>query len=386
MKVCILTTAFPRWDGDNRGPFIFEAAKALYRKGIQVRVVAMHNPGSKVQEYLDGIEVIRPRYLPEQLEILQKEGGGLPEVWRTYPFAKFAMFPFLVAHSLAVTRYSRDCDLIHANWTLSGAVAWWTKWIHQKPYIVTVQGSDIFKASRMPGVKTITKLCLQQSRQVIALSRSLAEHTVRLGIDSSRVQIIPNGVDVDWFHPIPPDQREPIILFVGSLIERKGARYLIKAMPSILEKQPGYRLVIVGEGPEEGELTKLVDQLGIRASVNFVGGQTQDQVRRWMQKAKVFVLPSLEEGLGVVLLEALACGTPIVATKVGGIIDVVSPEVGVMIEPKSDDHISSAVIELLINEVVWNEMSKNARERANTYYDWEVIASQIIEIYKRTIQ
>lgn len=131
MKVLIVTTAFPRWLGDGRGNFVFEAAKAIKGQGWDVRVIAMHTPGASTHEWMDGIEVIRPRYLPEPWEILAGESAGLPQAWRTNPWTRLAIIPFLVTHALAVMRYAADADIIHANWTLSGMITWLTYWWHR---------------------------------------------------------------------------------------------------------------------------------------------------------------------------------------------------------------------------------------------------------------
>src|SRR3989304_6742040 len=126
MKVCIVTTSFPRWPQDTKGTFVLEAARAVREQGVKVRVIAMHNPGSKTKEvFPPDIEVIRPRYLwPERWEVLQTEGGGLPTLWKRRPLARPALIPFFITHTLAIMRYSRDCDLVHANWTLAAAPAW----------------------------------------------------------------------------------------------------------------------------------------------------------------------------------------------------------------------------------------------------------------------
>jgi hypothetical protein len=148
MKVCILTTAFPKSPGDDNAPFILDAARALARAGVGVRVIAMHVPGTKDRENWDGIEIIRTRYLPERFEILRKEGGGLPVVWRKKPLARLAILPFLFFQAIQLIRYTRDCDIIHANWTLSGIICWITSFFHRRPYVVTVHGSDIYEGTK----------------------------------------------------------------------------------------------------------------------------------------------------------------------------------------------------------------------------------------------
>ncbi len=385
MKVCIVTTAFPRWPQDNRGTFILEAARAVQAQGAQVRVIAMHSPGTKTREVMDSIEVIRPPYLwPERLEVLQKEGGGLPIMWRKSRLARCEILPFFMAHTLAIMRFARDCDIIHANWTLSAAAAWTGQFYHRRPILVTLQGSDIYQATQLPLVSRFTAMVLKRSSRVLAISKSLAEATIALGISPSQVEVVSDGVDTDKFCP-SGEERKSFIVFVGSLIERKGLRHLIRAMSQVRREFPECRLVIIGEGPQQAELNSLADSLGIADNVSFVGPQTPVQISQWMQQARLFVLPSVEEGLGVVLLEALASGTPCVATSVGGIPDVVSPEVGILVPPAEPDALAEAIIALWRDRQRWEMASRRARERAVERFSWKSIACHLVELYQAVI-
>jgi glycosyltransferase involved in cell wall biosynthesis len=116
-----------------------------------------------------------------------------------------------------------------------------------------------------------------------------------------------------------------------------------------------------------------------------VGFQSQDGVRALMQRARVLVLPSLEEGMGVVLVEAMACGTPVVASRVDGILDVVAPDVGVLVPPKDPMELAKGIRTILENPIRWKEYSHQARARAVNYYSWDRIASQFVEIYRSLI-
>src|SRR3989304_4314814 len=161
MKVCIVTTSFPRWPEDDRGTFVFGAARAIQAQGAQVRVVAIHSPGAKTKEMMGPIEVFRPRYLwPERLEILQKESGGMPIMLRKNRLTWLALLPFFAAQTIATARYASDCHVIHANWTLSAAAAWASRIHHHHPFIVTVQGSDVFESNRIPLLKHLNKTVL----------------------------------------------------------------------------------------------------------------------------------------------------------------------------------------------------------------------------------
>lgn len=380
-KVCIVTTAFPRSRTDNRAPFILEAAKALNKNGCQVQIIAMHRPGSLSHETWDDLEIIRPKYLPERFEILQEEEGGLPVVWEKFPLARFAIVPFLIAQSIAVAKYARQSDVIHANWTLSGFLAVITRAIHRRKIVVTVQGSDIYKAAAKSWGKLITKWTLNHVDKIIALSESLALATQKIGVGRQKITIIPNGVDINVFNP-GQSKRAKIILFVGSLIERKGVIHLINAYRLIQKRHPDSQLIIIGDGPDRAKLTKRASEMGLSENISFLGSQTQSEVKLWMQKAKVFVLPSLEEGLGVVLLEALACGTPCVGSNVGGIPDVITPDVGQLVPPQDENCLATEILKILDSEDEWSKLSSQARFRAETHYSWDSIAKRIQKTYE----
>ena len=385
LRVCIVTTAFPRWFGDSRAPFVWGAAKALKDHGLAVRVVAMHNPGAKSYEMVDEIPIYRPRYLPEGLEVLQKESGGIPQAWKSDPLSRFSLIPFFFVHALCVSMQARNVEIIHANWSISGAAALITQWIHHKPVVITVQGSDVFQASKIRLVKEFTRIVLSKANKVIALSNSLLREATMMGVPLSNIQVIPNGVDVKLF-PMGASQREPLIVFVGSLIERKGVEYLILAFHKLREQWPQGKLKIIGDGNQNSYLRNLVNSLGLENRVEFLGNQPQSVVSSWLRNAQVLVLPSIEEGLGVVLLEALSSGTPCVGSKVGGIADVITPEVGILVPPADSQKLAEAIYQLVRDPQEWTIFSNNARYRAETVYNWEKIGEKIIEVYKMILQ
>jgi glycosyltransferase involved in cell wall biosynthesis len=384
LKICIVTTAFPRWTDDGRGAFVFGAARALKRQGNQVRVIAMHNPGVKHREDMEGIDVIRPRYLPDRWEILQKDSAGLPQAWKSNPWSRLALLPFLLVHTASVIYWSRGYDIIHANWTLSAASSLLAHWIHHIPYVVTVQGSDIFQAVKMRFVGWVSRQVLHKAGKVICLSHALANEVNNLGIPDSKISVIPNGVDLTKFTPLPPLRREKIILYVGSLIQRKGIDILLQAFSTISSDLPDYRLVFIGEGELRDSLKLAIHQQKLEDKVIFTGPQPQNEVRKWMQQAKVFVLPSIEEGQGVVLIEALACGTPCVGTKVGGIPDVISPDVGKLVPTESPKELGFAIREIVKSDA-WERYSVNARQRAENDYGWDQIAIKIFGTYEQIL-
>ncbi len=390
MRILIATTAFPRWPGDIHGVFILEEARALQAAGAQVSVVAMHAPGAAHHESIDGIEVIRPPYLPERWEIMRKETGGIPAMWRKNKLARLTLIPFALRHALAIAQFAtrRQVDLIHANWTLSTLTAGLGQPLHRKPIVATVHGSDIYQGGRMTGGARLSRLALSTAHTVIAVSQSLRDETVKLGVPADKIVVVPDGIDTQRFAPATqgdgtPSERENLVVFAGSLIERKGVHFLLEAAAQVVAGVPNCRFVIAGDGILRESLTQHAEKLGLAGYVQFTGEQTQDQLRDWMQRASAFVLPSLEEGLGVVLLEAMACGTPCVGTRVGGIPDVVVPNTGLLVPPADATALAHAILQLLRDPACWHAFSLAARQRAQECYSWPVIAAQLMGVFER---
>lgn len=381
MKVLIVTTAFPRWKNDIRAPFIYEAALSIRQKGINVSVLAMHNPGAKTKEIWDGINIWRPRYLPERYETLQREEGGLPVTWKNGGLSRLSIISFIIIHSLSVMLRASKVDLIHANWTLSAGCVWITKWFHRKPYLVTVHGSDIFQAGKIPIIRWFTRIILGNAEKVIAVSKALAIALIDIGVDEDLIEIIPNGVNIQRFKP-SSNYREKILLFVGALTKVKGGDTLLLSFPKVLSQFPDYRLVLVGDGPCRLEWETLAKELGIFERVEFTGLASREEVANWMRKAKIFVLPSRSEGLGVVLLEALASGTPCIGTASGGIVDIIDDNVGKLVPPDDPIRLSNQIIEFINNPSKYEARSRAARFKAEQEYDWNQIAERNIIQYK----
>ena len=379
--ILVAATSFPRWEGDYRGTFIWEGCRALARAGVTVRVVAPHAPGAKTHEVLEGIEIFRPRYLlPERWELLLETPGGLPVLWKERKLGRLAVFPFFLSHALAIARLGRGCDLIHTHWVLSAFAASLTAPIHRRPIICTVQGSDVYQALRMPLFGAFGRGALRSARKVIALSRSLADEATARGVPAGKITVIPNGVDTALFAP-NGISREPVVLFAGSLIERKGAAGLIEAFALVHARHPDWRLVIIGDGPRRGELEARAASRGLSGSILFTGSLVPVDTARWMRRAKIFAMPSLEEGQGVAMLEALASGTPCVASRVGGIPEILAPPWGTLVPPGDPEALAAALRELIEQPGRREAMGRAAAAGVRGQYDWSVIARRIMDVY-----
>jgi len=385
LKVTICTTNFPRWKGDFRVPFILEAARAVSDHGNEVKVLTMHTPGASTHEFFDKIEVFRAKYLPEKMEALQKDASGIPEAWRRGFLPKLATIPFLLRFIFLIGKQAKGSDIIHCNWSLSGLAAYLSSFMHKTPYVITVHGSDIFKTIRIPVVRTFIGLALKNAEHVIAVSEDLKTATSHFRVPLHKITVIPTGVNIDQFPVSEKSERKTQIIFVGSLIERKGVNYLIEAMAIIHKKHPDYQLLLVGEGRDRDGYEKLVHNLGLEATVIFLGTQPQQGVSKLMRESRLLVLPSIEEGQGAVLVEAMASGTPCVGSRVGGIPDVIQPGVGKLVEAGDVEGLAAAIETYIKDDAHWLEASENARERVQNEYSWNALSEKIIMVYQRVL-
>ena len=385
LKVCLITTSFPRWPQDDQGTFVLELAKALCNQGLTIKVIAPHAPGAQSHEILEGVTVIRPRYIwPERFELLRRYRAGLPVILRKHPSVWFLLPLFALSHFIALLRYARDCDVIHANWTISASISVLASIFINKPVVASIHGSDVYETKRIQWLGIVTRFFLTKCDQIIAMSKSLVNMTIQLGITPAKIARIPDGVDPNYFTPLSGD-RSPVILFVGSLIQRKGVDYLIEAAPKVFARNSDYRLVLIGEGPLDRELERRAQFLGVGDKIELLGALSPDHVRDWMQRSKLLVLPSVEEGLGVVLLEALACGTPCIATNIGGIPDIIHDQVGRLVPARDADALADSINSLLDNPEEWKQKSTTARTYIVENYAWERIAGQIADLYRRVV-
>jgi glycosyltransferase involved in cell wall biosynthesis len=321
---------------------------------------------------------------PEKLEFLQNVGGGLPAVWEKQPLARLIFIPFLISNMLAIMRYGRDCDVIHTHWTLSAAAAWFTAWYHRRPNVVTLHGSEVYQFGRTRLGGLINKFFLSRCDRVLAITQDLADAAVTQGVPRHLIEIVPDGINIERFQP-PAGDHEPFILFCGSLIKRKGVNFLLEAMLTVLERFPQYRLAVVGQGPEREALVRQAQELGIADSVDFIGPQSQEQVRVWMQRAKVLAMPSLIEALGIVALEAQASSTPVVASRVGGVPEITSPETAILVPPADPAALARALCSLL-DEGIWKTYSARCRPFAESrFYSWDKVAQDLLRIFNEVI-
>ena len=392
MKIVMTTSSFPRSSKDWAGVFVLSLARELVRRGHRVTVAAPHAPGLARREVIDGVQVVRFRYMyPERLEALAYGRGMVTNV-RRRPWLFFLVPCFLAAQSLVLRSLVPDADVVATHWLLpQGMVAR----LCGISSVVILHGSDVHLA-RGRVARFFARWTLSGASAVVANSTATA-HRAKEIARSVSVRIIPMGVEVERFSPPTDDSKKrpqrigiaPRIVSVGRLIPLKGYRYLIEAMGKIRSTFPDASLTLVGNGPERRELERLAETLGVGTAVTCTGEVGHFDVPGILWEHDLFILPAVitetgeTEGLGTVMLEAMAAHLPVAASDVGGIPDIVEHETTGLLFPQRDpDAIAEAVIRLAGDDNLRDRIVEAARKRVRERFFWPVIAEQYEELFR----
>ena len=289
-------------------------------------------------------------------------------------------FLFSISATFKLLRMVRKykIDLIHAHYVMPpGLIAVICSMFSGAKTAITIHGSDIFILARKPILKSIIKFILKRSDYVFVVSDSLKENVLKLGIEGleNKLSITYNAVDVERFRPdqtstfkeeIHIGPQKPVVLFVGNLVWQKGVEYLIRAKEFL---NVDAEIVIVGDGPLLEELKGIVEFEKMEG-ITFTGAR--NDIENIMPAADVVVVPSVSESFGIVVLEAMASGKPVVAAKVGGIPEVVNEKTGILVNPEDPVGLAEAVDKILQDKELKDKMGKTAREQVMKYARVEI--------------
>jgi glycosyltransferase involved in cell wall biosynthesis len=389
-EITILTTSFPRFEGDSAGRFICNFAREL----SSVRVIAPHD--SAVVKDVHPFPVEHFRYFfPESCQSLVY-GAGMASRLKGNALRIFQL-PFLLgSFFLSALKSAGQTQIFHAYWTLAGLVAIAVKFFTATPVVINLWGSDIL-FTKLPVIWYLLCKTLNRADAIICESQHFADQLIAKGISRQLITVLPNGIDLEQFKPLDkmplrkqlelPDDR-PLIVTVGNLSARKGHQYLLTALPKILESCGPVQVVIVGEGEFRSATESMIAKLNLADHVFLTGFQTGKTIPHWLNAADIFVLPSLLEGTPNILLEAMACQLPVVATDVGGIGCVIEDGVnGLLIPPRSDTRLAEAVISLLQDPALRERLSAKAGNTVHSQYgSWKQQSAKLENIYSRILK
>lgn len=268
-------------------------------------------------------------------------------------------------------------DLLLASWGYPDAVG--TRWLARRlglPYVVKVHGSDLNTQATSGLRRRQLASALRDARAVVAVSAALGDKAVELGVPGERVHVIYNGVDAELFRPgdrasarrmLGLPESGPLILYAGNLKPGKGCVDLLEAFASATGMPADVRLAFVGEGPARPTLARRLVEAGLEGRVLLAGARPHAELSRWMQAADLLCLPSHAEGVPNVVLEAMSCGLPVVATRVGGIPEVLPAQAGAMVPPRDVPALARALVECLARD--WSTPAITAHAAGFTWRD-----------------
>ena len=389
VRTVLFSTLYPSIARPGHGIFVETRLRELLRSGaVQTKVMApvpWLPPGLAAfgryaaiaatphREVWNGVDVLHPRY-----PLLPKVGMTLAPL--LLAMACVAPLRRLVAEGL-------DFDLFDAHYYYpDGVAAAWLGMVFAKPVVITARGSDLNLIGRYRLPRAMMSWASRRAAASIGVCNALVDVLRDWGVGDERLHVMRNGVDLCKFRLRPREEARhvlgldegPLLLSVGHLVELKGHGLVIEALARLLPTHPNARLVVIGHGPERAHLEAQAQRLGVAERVRFLGAVAQEQLVDWYGAANVLVLASSREGWANVLLEAMACGTPVVATRAGGTPEVVAvPAAGRLVDVRSASAIAEAINAILLSP----PEPRNVRAYAESF-SWDATTRQQIDLFR----
>ena len=405
MKVLVIGSVYPRFHEDAEVPWLRTSIAHLKKAGIEIQVLAPSYKGLKSHE-IDGTRVNRFRYAPANWEILTHEEGA-PSKMASKPWLQLLAIPYIINGFFKCLKICRQWkpDIIHAHWPFPHAyIALGAAKLLRIPLVLNFHGAELLLIRKKKWVKPLLKFAIGQAQAVFANS-SFTAGKIK-AIRNVDVEWSPYGTTLDERRETDLDERRetrderdgsglvphPVngkfkILFVGRHIERKGICYLIDSAKFLPADKFEIRIVGVGDLTE-----KLKQQAAKYPHVIFTGKLSPEDLANEYRTANVFVLPAIvdhkgdTEGLGVVLIEAMELGLPIVASNVGGIPDVVvDGESGILVPEKDPEALANAFKRIASDRSLLENLLAGARKRIADCFTWDGIIQRQVETYTRLV-
>jgi len=383
MKVCVLTWEFPPLIVGGLARHCHGLGKAMAEKGHDINVATLAFPGSPASEEIDGVKVFR----------------ASAEIGHPHFITWTLLFNHFLEKRIADIDANADFDVLHVHDWLTAPAGIALKHFAKKPMVFTVHSTEYGRSGlHSPDSFAIDGIewwaTYDASKVIVTTEFMKREVCGHFHLPWDKVDVIPNAIDFTKFniyvdrdsvrrrYGINP--HEKLVLCVGRLVPQKGVEYLIQAIPRIAQRYPEAKFIIVGEGWLKGHLEYLANQTGQRWKITFTGFIPDMELVNLMKSADVLVIPSIYEPFGIVALEGMAAGVPVVVSQIGGLTEVVEHDrTGIFVYARSSDSIAWGVDRVLSDwgHATW--LTQNAKEKVQSTYSWEAVAMKTIEVFEK---
>lgn len=398
-RILCVTSNFPRWAGDSTTPFVLHLAQDLQELGWQVNILAPHAEGTALTESLGGVRVERYRYLwPSSLETVCYQGGALINLRKNR--INYFKLPALIASewlNLVFRLTGGKYDLLHSHWILpQGFIGILAAGLFGIPHVTTVHGGDVF--GLQGGLLTKFKRFTLRNADAVTVNSSVTEKAVNeIAPELKELHLIPMGVSTRGVKT-PNSSMEirhqyrrgngPLLIFVGRVVEEKGVEDLIRAVAILAPRFPDITALIVGEGQDRPVLEEISKTLGLSDRVIFTGWVEPDMIPAYLAAGDIFVGPSREfEAQGLSVIEAMVSRTPVIASRVGGVVDSVRHgETGLLVNERSPDEIAAAVERIVKTPMLADRLGKQGYKLSEAKFSRRSSAMVFSQLFEKAIK
>jgi len=387
MKVGELTWEFPPRVVGGIARHCEGLAKALVQQNHEVHLFTLDFPGSPNYEEMDGVKVYR----------------ASTELGHPNFLTWVLLFNHFLTKRMADVAQTIDFDVMHVHDWLAAFSGISFKHYLKKPMVLTVHSTEVGRAQGLHSpdsfsINGIEWWAMYEADRIIVCSQSMKNEICgHFNLPLDKVDVIPNAIDATKYQTSVDRgsvrQRygvgygEKLILCVGRLVPQKGIEYFIRAIPHIAKRYPEAKFIIVGEGWSRDILESEARASGHGGKIQFTGFASDQEVINLMTSADVLVVPSVYEPFGIVALEGMASGVPVLASKVGGLSEVIEHDrTGLFVYPKSPESIAWGIDRILSDPDHAKWLTENAKEKLQNAYSWEAVAMKTVEVYRKVVE
>ncbi len=387
MKIGTLTWEFPPRVVGGIARHCEGLAKALVKQSHEVYLFTLDFPGSPNYEDMDGVKVYR----------------ASTELGHPNFLTWVLLFNHFLSKRMADITSSVDFDVMHVHDWLAAFSGISFKHYLKKPMVLTVHSTEVGRAQGLHSpdsfsIDGIEWWAMYEADRVIVCSHSMKNEVCNhFNLPRDKVDVIPNAIDPTAYQTCsdPGDVRqrygigygERLVLCVGRLVPQKGIEYFIRAIPNLSKSYPEAKYIIVGEGWSRDILEERARASGHSDKIKFTGFASDNEVIDLMNSADVLVVPSIYEPFGIVALEGMASGVPVVASRVDGLAEIIEHDkTGVFVYPRSPDSIAWGISHVLSDPKHARRLTRNAKEILHKAYSWEAVAMKTVEVYRKVVE